>query len=251
MLQPPFWRRLLLTCAQLVSALPFKKADEPLAAIVATNAIIAKRGDAVLAAFKAALKQTAGPSAGTEGAASPAAAAANGSAVAGAGSPAAEAAAVQQNGGASSGASGADLVAACDASLAVSMLLLLKSYLLAAYGLVPERVALFATASADKRKQVCFDLVLLALHACSRRSGSLLGQSNNNRYSAPLPLLCNLTMWHLHNVWEALQFLLPLQEEKVAVSCDRKAQNDLHRLRLDAAADVTHTGKQFMVGLPS
>lgn len=35
----------------------------------------------------------------------------------------------------------------------------------------------------------------------------------------------------------------------MAVSLDRKAQNDLHRLRLDAAMDLTRTGKQFMVSL--
>lgn len=149
-----------------MAALPFKKADEPLAAIVAVNAVIAKRGDAVLAAFKAALKHTAGPEAGADGAASPTdAAATNGRAAMDVGTPAGDAAAVaaaaaQVNGGASSGAVPAELAAACEASLAVSMLLLLKSFLLSAYGLASERVALFATASADKRKQVHCNLAL-------------------------------------------------------------------------------------------
>jgi hypothetical protein len=38
-----------------------------------------------------------------------------------------------------------------------------------------------------------------------------------------------------------------LQDEKLPVSCDRKAQSNLQRLRLDAAADAKHAGKQFLV----
>jgi hypothetical protein len=41
------------------------------------------------------------------------------------------------------------------------------------------------------------------------------------------------------------------QDEKLAVSCDRKAQSNLQRLRLDAAEDVKHSGKQFLVRLAS
>jgi cohesin loading factor subunit SCC2 len=140
--------RLLLTCAQVVAALPFRKADEPLATVVHVNSIIAKRGDAVLSAFKAALQHTAAPGA--------AAAANTGNAgAAAASSPAAGGpAAVQLDSDAAACIILADLANACNASLAVSMLLLLKSYLLAAYGLASERVALFATGSAERRKQV-------------------------------------------------------------------------------------------------
>ena len=135
--------RLLLTCAQVVAALPFRKADEPLATVVHANSIIAKRGDAVLSAFKAALQHTAAPGA---------AVAANAGATS---SPAAPGpTAVQPESGAAACSVSADLANACNASLAVSMLLLLKRYLLAAYGLAPERVALFATGSAERRKQV-------------------------------------------------------------------------------------------------
>jgi cohesin loading factor subunit SCC2 len=136
-----------LTCAQVVAALPFRKADEPLATIVHANSIIAKRGDAVLSAFKAALQHTAAPGA---------AAAANAGVVdaATASSPAAGGQAAALDSGAAACTVSADLASACNASLAVSMLLLLKSYLLAAYGLASERVALFATGSAERRKQV-------------------------------------------------------------------------------------------------
>lgn len=168
--------RLLSTCAQLLAALPFRRADEPLAALVAINAIIAKRSDAVLAAFKAALKHTAEPAAAAEGGGTPDVTAvaagspmdvdvngANGSchhdgmlAAAGAGGSVAGSSAA--GGSATAGDDGAalpaDLAAACNASLAVSMLLLLKGFLLGAYGLVPERVAMFANASTDKKKQV-------------------------------------------------------------------------------------------------
>ena len=148
--------RLLLTCAQVVAALPFRKADEPLATIVHANSIIAKRGDAVLSAFKAALQHTAAP-----GAAAAAAANAVDTGAAIASSPAAEGpAAAQLKSGAVTCTVSADLAHACNASLAVSMLLLLKSYLLAAYSLAPERVALFATGSAERRKQVGFAMQL-------------------------------------------------------------------------------------------
>lgn len=142
--------RLLLTCAQVIAALPFRKADEPLATIVHMNSIIAKRGDAVLSAFKVALQHTAAP-----GAAAVVAANAGDTGAAAASSLAAGGAAASQlKSSAAASTVSADLVNACNASLAVSMLLLLKRYLLAAYGLAPERVALFATGSADRRKQV-------------------------------------------------------------------------------------------------
>lgn len=112
------------------------------------NSIIAKRGDAVLSSFKAALQHTAAPGAAA------AANAVDTGAIA-TSSPAAEGpAAAQLDSGAAACAVSADLANACNASLAVSMLLLLKQYLLAAYGLAPERVALFATGSAERRKQV-------------------------------------------------------------------------------------------------
>lgn len=38
-----------------------------------------------------------------------------------------------------------------------------------------------------------------------------------------------------------------MQDEKLAVTCDRKSQSNLQRLRLDAANDVKHSGKQFLV----
>lgn len=44
--ETPHARRLLSTCAQLIAALPFKRADEPLMALTAISGIIARRGDA-------------------------------------------------------------------------------------------------------------------------------------------------------------------------------------------------------------
>lgn len=37
------------------------------------------------------------------------------------------------------------------------------------------------------------------------------------------------------------------QEEKVVVSCDRKVQHSLGRLKLDAAEDPTRAAKQYLV----
>lgn len=201
---------LLSTCAQLVAILPFRRADEPLSALVAINAIIAKRGDAVLAAFKAALTHMAEPPPAEGGGTPAATVAAAGSPMEvdvgdanGSGGRKGTVAAAQADGSmAGSSAAGgsaaagdgeadvaADLAAACNASLAVSMLLQLKAFLLAAYGLVPERVAMFANASADKKKQ----------------------------------------------------------EEKVVVSCDRKVPHGVGRLRLDAAQDPARAAKQYLL----
>jgi hypothetical protein len=102
----------------------------------------------VLSAFKAALQHTAAPGAAAAAHAGAAGAAATSSPAAGG------PAAAQLVSDAAAYTISADLANACNASLAVSMLLLLKSYLLAAYGLAPERVALFATGSAERRKQV-------------------------------------------------------------------------------------------------
>ena len=46
------------------------------------------------------------------------------------------------------------LEAACAAALALSMLLMLKKYLMDAYTLSPQRVAVFASNNAEKRKAV-------------------------------------------------------------------------------------------------
>lgn len=142
-----------------MAALPFKKADEPLGAIMHINNIIAKRGEAVLAAFKAALKQAEAalgtPAAADGGATSvglddtPAAQLA-----ASAGGAAATPTAAQQQAPPAAEAAAAGLAEACDASLAVSMLLQLKQFLLRSYSLAPERAALYASASSEKKRQV-------------------------------------------------------------------------------------------------
>jgi cohesin loading factor subunit SCC2 len=168
--------RLLLTCAQVVAALPFRKADEPLATIVHANSIIAKRGEALLSAFKAASKHAAAPGTAAHSP-MPAAATNVGGMDVGSASPPGEASAAAmpavQNGSTATGLPSTvspDLATACNASLAVSMLLLLKRYLLEAYSLASERVPLFATGSADRKKQVCGMVVAWAsmLHVSDR-----------------------------------------------------------------------------------
>ncbi len=49
---------------------------------------------------------------------------------------------------------GVSLKAGCAAALVLSMLLQLKKYLLEAYDLLPQRVAVFAASNAERRKAV-------------------------------------------------------------------------------------------------
>jgi len=174
-------RRLLSCCAQIVAALPFKKADEPLGAIMHINNIIAKRGEAVLAAFKAALKQ-AEAALGTPAAADGGATAVGlddtpaAQLAASAGGAASTPTAAQQQ-AAPAAEAAAGLAEACDASLAVSMLLQLKQFLLKSYSLAPERAALYASASTEKKRQVRWVALsipntLKNVHCCGTLAGS-------------------------------------------------------------------------------
>lgn len=52
--------RLLSTCAQLIAALPFKRADEPLMALATISAIIGRRADAAKDALHCAVYEASG-----------------------------------------------------------------------------------------------------------------------------------------------------------------------------------------------
>eukprot|EP00887_Chlorella_sp_A99_P005943 scaffold29.g5943.t1 len=121
---------LLAFCATVAAGLPYRRGDEPCTLVQEINAVIATQGENVLLELRRSL----------EAASSPAAAGAGvcGGATATVAALAASSAA-------------AALEAQCKASLALSMLLVLKDYLKKAYGLTAERIAAFGGAG-EKRK---------------------------------------------------------------------------------------------------
>ncbi|KAK9795206.1 hypothetical protein WJX73_010305 [Symbiochloris irregularis] len=155
-----FQIRALAFCVHVMAALPFSHGDEPCAVIHAINTIIAGRGEGISAALRHHLGTPDGQQAD-----------------AGAQQPdvpmpeaqQAEAHAVQLETGNSdgieanpddTGAPAADasppsypsLAAACTASLAASLLLLLKRYIMTAYCLSTERAAAYHPADVERRK---------------------------------------------------------------------------------------------------
>ncbi|PSC68988.1 nipped-B B isoform X2 [Micractinium conductrix] len=112
--------RLLDFCAAVVAALPYKRGDEPCMVVQEINGIVCRSGEGVKEEFKRSLF--------------------------GAISPGAPGAVPGSNGAAS-----AAVMALCKASLALSMLLLLKEYIKTAYSINSERIEAFAK-TGEKRK---------------------------------------------------------------------------------------------------
>lgn len=153
---------LLAFAASVTAGLPYRRGDEPCTLVQEINAIISMRGDNVVLELRRSLEG--------EAAAGAAAAAAGAEASRPAGSPAAL------------------LIAQCKASLALSMLLVLKDYLKQAYGLTSERVAAFGT-SAEKRR----------VEERQVRGDKGRGQGQHARWGAPALGLAAQNGWGRHS----------------------------------------------------
>ncbi|KAK9829724.1 hypothetical protein WJX72_007528 [[Myrmecia] bisecta] len=123
----------LAFCAHVAAALPMKRSDEPYTLVHAINAVVSRRGEDVLAALKKSLV-------GEVDQLHNNAAVCDDNVEHGSALP-------------PQGASSSSVRAECKASLAVSMLLMLKQYLKDAYSMTNERIAAFNPSLADKRKQ--------------------------------------------------------------------------------------------------
>ena len=114
-----------------------------------------------------------------------------------------------------------------NAALALAMLLRLKEYAVRAYGLQPDRVRAFLTATAEKRRLVratacCSSRPASCLYLCAR-----IGNVNANRFATQRLLWLNPGMKTGSHVMA--------QEDKANVSCSARVAFSLAQLPWDAA----------------